>query len=384
LQARSHIAAGQETKLNTAQTAIVWLALVAAALSGVALMTHTTARAVTPTPLPAEGNVISSVSPVRLVGDPNPRMPDFAFHNQHDQVVERRALLGQVWIADFIYTSCQSACPLLTSRLLTVQRRLSDPRLKFVSFSVDPERDTPAVLAHYADRWHASDPRWELLSTDAAGLKTLSASMKLDVTASASEILHTDRFFLLDAQGAIAGSFEASDDAALERLIENAARLLGSVPARTVSGGTGAELFSSLGCVGCHSDAQLAPPLAGLFGAHVMLERGGTVTADAAYVRESISAPAAKLVAGYPSSMPTYGPLLSSAQLDALVGYVRSLRGTRVAELATSDTDPVCGMPVRVTKDAPAAEYRGRSYHFCSLTCAQHFQANPHKYLPAN
>jgi protein SCO1 len=311
-------------------------------------------------------------------------MPDFAFRDQHDQVVEKRALLGQVWIADFIYTSCQSACPLLTSRLLTVQRRLSDPRLNFVSFSVDPERDTPAALARYAERWHASDSRWELLRTDAGGLRTLSASMKLEVTASASEILHTDRFFLLDAQGDIAGSFEASDDNALERLLENAARLLGSVPARAVSGRTGVELFSSLGCAGCHGDSQLAPPLAGLFGAHVMLERGGTVTADAAYVRESISAPAAMLVAGYPASMPAYGPLLSSAQLDTLVDYVRSLRGTHVTELATSETDPVCGMPVRVTKDSAAAEYRARTYHFCSLTCAQHFQANPQKYLPAN
>jgi protein SCO1/2 len=311
-------------------------------------------------------------------------MPDFAFRDQRNQVVEKRALLGQVWIADFIYTSCQSACPLLTSRLLTVQRRLPDSRLKFVSFSVDPERDTPAALAHYAELWAASEPRWELLSTDAAGLKALSSSMKLDLTASAGEILHTDRFFLLDAQGAVAGSFEASDDAALEQLLENAARLLGNAAALTVSGTTGAELFSSLGCAGCHGDSQLAPPLGGLLGAHVMLERGGAVTADAAYVRESISAPAAKLVAGYPSSMPAYGPLLSSAQLDTLVAYVQSLGGAHVTAHATSETDPVCGMPVRVTKDAPAAEYRGRSYHFCSLTCARHFQANPHKYLPAN
>jgi protein SCO1/2 len=331
-----------------------------------------------------EAQTITLASSARLDEDAIPRMPDFTFRDQHDHVVEKRALIGQIWIADFIYTTCQSACPLLTSRLLTVQRRLSDPRLKFVSFSVDPEHDTPAALARYAVRWGATDARWELLHTDASGLKALSSSMKLDVTASANEILHTDRFFLLDAQGAVAGSFDSADDDALEQLLASAGRLLGTAPAKAVSGGTGAELFSSLGCAGCHGDSQLAPPLAGLLGAHVMLERGGTVTADAAYVRESISAPARKVVAGYPSSMPTYGPLLSSTQLDLLVDYVRSLRGTQVTELASSETDPVCGMPVRVTKETPAAQDRGHSYHFCSLSCAQHFGANPRKYLPAD
>jgi YHS domain-containing protein/mono/diheme cytochrome c family protein len=264
-----------------------------------------------------------------------------------------------------------------------VQRRLLDPRLRFVSFSVDPDTDTPEVMARYAKLWNANESRWRLLSTDALGLNRLVASMKVEISRTQGDVLHSDRFFLVDARGSVVRSFDSSDDAALDCLLADAGKLMGSAPTATANGHSGGELFSSLGCAGCHGNPQLAPPLAGLLGSHVMLERGDSVEANDDYVRESIRAPAAKCVAGYPNSMPAYGSMLSSAQVDALVGYVRSLRGTPVAEAAARQTDPVCGMPVRVTKDTPSAEYSGRSYHFCSRSCARHFQTDPEKYLHA-
>src|ERR1043165_7313559 len=63
--------------------------------------------------------------------------PAFAFVDQHGMAVSERQLAGRVWIADFIYTQCTSACPLLSAKLALVRRQLTDPRLKFVSFSVD-------------------------------------------------------------------------------------------------------------------------------------------------------------------------------------------------------------------------------------------------------
>jgi hypothetical protein len=56
-------------------------------------------------------------------------------------------LRGSVWVADFIFTSCKSVCPVLSAKMVQVQRAIPDPRLKFVSFSVDPERDTPRRCA---------------------------------------------------------------------------------------------------------------------------------------------------------------------------------------------------------------------------------------------
>ncbi|HWZ90360.1 MAG TPA: SCO family protein [Polyangiaceae bacterium] len=333
----------------------------------------------------APGASAASPAPGNTAAGPlQPTLPKFAFRDQHGKVVTGRDLLGHVWIADFMYTSCQGACPLLTSRLITLQRRLLDPELRFVSFSVDPSTDTPDALRQYATRWNESETRWQLLSTDPGGLSRLTSSLQLAIVHTGGEIVHSDRFFLIDAQGTITDSFDSSDNAALACLLARAGQLLGTRPRTTVTGGSGRELFSSLGCAGCHDDAQLAPPLAGLLGTRVMTERGGSVVVDDDYVRESITDPAAKVVAGYPSSMQSYAPLLTGAELDALVGYVHSLRGAHSTERATSQTDPVCGMPVRVTQSTPAAAHDGRSYHFCSLACARRFQTDPGKYLHAN
>lgn len=90
----------------------------------------------------------------------------------------------------------------------------------------------------------------------------------------------------------------------------------------------GAALFLKYGCVGCHpldGSKGTGPALRGLLGTTVALQGGATVVADEAYLRESIRKPGAKVVAGYLPLMPFFGALLSPAELDALVEFVRSL-----------------------------------------------------------
>ena len=319
-------------------------------------------------------------------GEHSPRLTEFAFRDQLGKNEPRRDLVGHVWIADFMYTSCRSACPLTTSRLVALQHRLSDPSLRFVSFSVDPETDTPEALARYAARWNPAEKRWLLLSTDDTGLTDLTSQLRLELARDRGELLHTNRFFLIDSRGAVVGDYDSADDAALARLDTDATRLLGAPSLAPVSD-DGRELFSSLGCAGCHSDSQIAPPLAGLFGSNVMFERGAPVIANDDYLRESIAEPAAKIVAGYPDSMPAYGALLSPAQIEVLVSQLKSLPSAAPsaaleADNAAPETDPVCGMPTRVGAQTPSESYRGHDYHFCSMSCQRRFRADPSKYLP--
>src|SRR4051812_22131084 len=99
----------------------------------------------------------------RRAGDALPEVwkaADFAFVDQHGHPTTTHGLAGRVWIADFIYTECTSACPLLSAKLVLLQRQLPDARLGFVSFSVDPEHDTPQVLEAYARDWNSNDTRW--------------------------------------------------------------------------------------------------------------------------------------------------------------------------------------------------------------------------------
>ncbi|MFB3817142.1 MAG: cytochrome c oxidase subunit II [Candidatus Methylomirabilales bacterium] len=89
----------------------------------------------------------------------------------------------------------------------------------------------------------------------------------------------------------------------------------------------GQRLFQQHGCAACHQPAGTGPgpSVVGLFGKAVKLASGQTVTADEAYIRESILNPQAKLVAGYPPIMPVFRGLLGEEQVTQLLAYIKSL-----------------------------------------------------------
>jgi cytochrome c oxidase subunit 2 len=89
----------------------------------------------------------------------------------------------------------------------------------------------------------------------------------------------------------------------------------------------GAALFRSLGCSGCHTPGSTvhAPDLHGLYGRPVQLADGRTVTADEAYLRDSILLPAKNRVAGFPPLMPDFSGTVSEGQVIELVAYLKSL-----------------------------------------------------------
>jgi len=91
----------------------------------------------------------------------------------------------------------------------------------------------------------------------------------------------------------------------------------------------GERLFAEKACNTCHfSDGKgRGPSLNGLYEAKVLLADGSTVTADEPYLRESILAPNAKIVAGYQPQMPTYQGQLSEEQILSLLTYIKSLQG---------------------------------------------------------
>jgi len=314
-------------------------------------------------------------------------VPEFAFDDQHARRVSRSQLLGRVWIADFIFTRCTSVCPTLTARLRQVQRRLSDPSLRFVSFSVDPSHDTTEVLRRYAETWAKEETRWLLLRTQPQPLQALVDGMRVvaEPTSDASNpILHTSLFFLIDRAGDVRGMYDSKDDLALSRLVEHARAL--STHSRAESAASplaraGQTEFEQLGCAGCHENAGLAPALNGTWGREVALSDGTKARVNADYIRESIVSPTEKRVSGYLDTMPAYQSSLSTEQLEALVDYVSWLARGSSATTAASPSppsvivaqDPVCGMSVRVSAETPHARHHGNDVYFCSEPCKERF-----------
>lgn len=90
----------------------------------------------------------------------------------------------------------------------------------------------------------------------------------------------------------------------------------------------GSELYATKGCNGCHSvdgSRLVGPSFKGLWGREEQLEDGSAVQVDENYLRESIVAPGAKIVAGYPPAMPAYAGQLTDEQIDGLITWIKTL-----------------------------------------------------------
>lgn len=308
--------------------------------------------------------------------------PEFRFVDHRGQPVDRAALLGKPWVANFIFTTCRTVCPLLTAKMVRLQREVPKADVRFLSFSVDPQHDTVEALATYAKQWNPEEPRWSLLATTPEGLAAVAQGFR--VTAERTDggldpILHSAVFVLVDERGIVRGVYDSEDSADFRHLAD-ALSGLGGAPAAPRADRSGEVLYHELSCANCHERPELAPPLGGLLGARRELDSRLLVTADEAYLRESILAPDAKRVAGYPLKMPAYEGHLSKGELDALVQYVLALPApTAPAPDVRVAIDPVCHMKVRVTDDAL---HEGDVY-FCSRWCLDRYRENPDAYRAA-
>src|SRR5678815_328779 len=100
-------------------------------------------------------------------------VPEFTLIERSSREVKSQELAGQIWIADFVYTSCGGICPIMTEKMRKLQDKLPE-EIRLVSFSVDPETDTPAVLTEYAKKFGADPKRWLFLTGSREALYALS------------------------------------------------------------------------------------------------------------------------------------------------------------------------------------------------------------------
>lgn len=159
-------------------------------------------------------------------------LPDFSLVRSDGGPATLADLRGGLWVANFVFSRCQGNCPRLTAEMAALGERLGPgPRVRRVSFSVDPAHDTPEVLARYAAAQGVDDESWLFLTGDPDEMTTLFVDgFKLgfggspEPTSSIEPILHTTRFVLVDEEGRIRGYydvFEPADRVRLERDIKS-------------------------------------------------------------------------------------------------------------------------------------------------------------------
>jgi protein SCO1/2 len=151
--------------------------------------------------------------------------------SQEQRVLKTQDLLGRVWIANFIFTHCSGPCPRLSRQMEKLQTELP-PAIGLLTFSIDPERDTPDVLTTYAQRYNADPLRWFFVTGKKADLYALYENGFKVVAAEDKALpleerfVHSTMVVLLDQNGAIRGYYDGEQQDALFRLKRDATGLL--------------------------------------------------------------------------------------------------------------------------------------------------------------
>jgi len=154
-------------------------------------------------------------------------LPAFEFTDQDGKAFGSAQLEGGLWVANFIFTSCPTVCPAFTAQMKGLQGRLPDgeERPMLVSFSVDPETDTPPVLKEYAAKHGADSSGWRFLTGSTEMIRSIvvegfKTSIEPDPSR-AGNILHGSHFVLVDEQMRVRGYYGAQDPVAHDRLLED-------------------------------------------------------------------------------------------------------------------------------------------------------------------
>jgi protein SCO1 len=166
--------------------------------------------------------------------------PTFQLTDQTGSTFSSKALAGRVTLLDFIYTHCTDACPLLSATFQEAQRKLAadsslGPSVMLVSLSVDPQHDTPPVLAEYGQQFKADAANWKMLTGDwdqvydvVTGFKVATRPPRPAADApvpGGTELTHTTRIVLIDQQLQVRAYLDG-DGATADDLIKAARRLV--------------------------------------------------------------------------------------------------------------------------------------------------------------
>lgn len=152
--------------------------------------------------------------------------PEFTLTDDRGTSFSSQQLAGKPYVIDFIFTRCGGQCPLMTVQMRDLQRWLKehDFAVNLVSVTVDPEFDTPEVLARYAERFKVEQENWRFLTGPRETVYPMTQKGYLlgveenQGVPEAEQFIHSDKFVLVDSDGQIRGYYSAQDEQEMLKL----------------------------------------------------------------------------------------------------------------------------------------------------------------------
>ena len=153
-------------------------------------------------------------------------IPEFEFVDSEGRTIGLNTLKGKVWVADFIFTTCTMACPIMTGNMNTIHKKYKkndDQRL--VSISVYPEYDTPEVLKKYASQYDANTDNWHFLTGKESTVKEVIRD-GFKIGDYEDIIFHSEKFALVDKNGMIRAYYNGMKTEDMKKLKKDINNLL--------------------------------------------------------------------------------------------------------------------------------------------------------------
>jgi protein SCO1/2 len=185
--------------------------------------------------MPLLRNCLRNVpDPPEVIG----QIPEFSLVDQQGETFGSRDLAGDVYIAGFVFTSCQSVCPGLMESMSQLQDRYErgGKPVRLVMITVDPENDGPAELQAFGERFGADFERWRLLTGEPAEIRSLIVGgFMTDMgertvdEANIMDISHGGRFAIVDGSGGLRG-FYGTDETGIDEIYHRSLHVLRAQP----------------------------------------------------------------------------------------------------------------------------------------------------------
>ncbi|KAB7704204.1 redoxin domain-containing protein [Bacillus aerolatus] len=158
-------------------------------------------------------------------------MASFTFTNQNGKAFEIENLKGKVWMADFIFTSCDTVCPPMTANMAALQRKFKeeDIHIELVSISVDPTVDTPEKLKAYIGKFTEDESNWNMLTGYSQEEIEVFAREEFQTLiqkpTSSDQVIHSTNFYLINQNGEIVKEYSFTLGAHNDEIIKDVKQL---------------------------------------------------------------------------------------------------------------------------------------------------------------
>lgn len=153
---------------------------------------------------------------------------EFTLTDSNANTFQSKSLHGSVWVANFFFTSCRGICPTIMGEMEKVQRHFTgNDGINFVSVTVDPATDTPAVLATYKSNFSTADEGWHFLTGPAETVRAVSETA-FKLAAGKQPAAHSRRVVLIDRHGEIRGFYDGTEKDVAQKIIHDTLSLVTS------------------------------------------------------------------------------------------------------------------------------------------------------------